>query len=143
MEEFKKKIQRRFNLCLLCCCSVSTVYFVLSHVIKNAPDFSRGMISGLFVAIDLICLYLMIRYMIMMRNEKKLKEEYIRSTDERNIAISRLTMTTSSVISLICTVLAIIITGFFSQTVSITLFIDMAAGVFITVLVNIYYNKKI
>ena len=51
-------------------------------------------------------------------------------------------MRTASVISLMCTGLAIIITGFFSKTVSITLFIDMTAGVLITVLVNLYYNKK-
>ena len=127
---------------MMCCCSGSTIYFVLSRIIKNAPDFSRGMITGVFVAMDLICVYLMFRYMFMLRSEEKLKKEYIKSTDERNIAISRLTMTTSSVISLVVTALAVLVTGFFSQTVSTTLFIDMAAGVLITVLVNQYYNKK-
>ncbi len=51
-------------------------------------------------------------------------------------------MRTASVISLFCTALAIIVTGFFSKTVSLTLFADMIAGTLITVLVNAYYNKK-
>ena len=94
------------------------------------------------MAMDLLCLCLMIKYMVMLRNEDKLKEAYIKSTDERNIEISKETMRTSAVISLVVTALAIMVTGFFSMTVSITLFIDLAVGELITVLVNAYYKKK-
>ncbi|SEH45537.1 hypothetical protein SAMN02910265_00734 [Ruminococcus flavefaciens] len=142
MENFKKKLQRRFYLCLMLCCSGSAVYWGLSYLIKDVPDFSRGMIAGVYFGIIVVAAFLMIKYLILLRNEDKLKAEYIKTTDERNIEISKATMRTSSVISLVATGLAVLITGFFSKTVSITLFIDMTAGALITVLVNLYYNKK-
>ena len=100
------------------------------------------MIAGVYFGIIVVAAFLMIKYLILLRNEDKLKAEYIKTTDERNIEISKATMRTSSVISLVATGLAVLITGFFSKTVSITLFIDMTAGALITVLVNLYYNKK-
>ena len=142
MEEFKKKIQRRFYLCLMLCCSGSAIYWLLSYFIKDVPDYSRGMIAGVYTGIIVIAVFLMIKYLILLRNEDKLKKEYIKTTDERNIEISKETMRTSSVISLGATGLAILITGFFSKTVSTTLFIDLAASSLITVLVFAYYNKK-
>ena len=142
MEEFKKKIQRRFYLCLMLCCSGSAIYWLLSYLIKDVPDYSRGMIAGIYMGMIVVAVFLMIKYLILLRNEDKLKAEYIKSTDERNIEISKETMRTSSVISLGATALAILITGFFSRTASLTLFIDLAASTLITVLVFAYYNKK-
>lgn len=142
MEDFKKKIQRRFYLCLMFCCSGSAIYWGLSRLIKDVPDFSRGMITGIYVGMDVVAVFLMIKYLILLRNETKLKAEYIKTTDERNIEISKETMRTSSVITIALTGLAILITGFFNRTASLTLFIDMAASTLITLLVNLYYKKK-
>ena len=142
MEEFKKKIKFRFQLCTMYTCSGTMLYFLLQRLTENVPDFSKGMLTGLLVGGDLLAVFYMIRCCVLLRDEKKLKEAYIKFTDERNKEISKETMRTASVISLMCTGLAIIITGFFSKTVSITLFIDMTAGALITLLVNLYYNKK-
>ena len=142
MEKFKKKIQRRFYLCLMLCGSGSAIYWGLSYLIKDVPDYSRGMITGIYTGIIFIATVLMIKYLILLRNEDKMKAEYIKTTDERNNEISKETMRTSSLITLVLTGLAILVTGFFSQTVSTTLFIDLAASSLITVLVFAYYNKK-
>lgn len=142
MEEFKKKIQRRFYLCTMYCGAASGTYFLLQHLIKNAPDFSRGMIAGVMVGMDVVAVFLMIKYLMLLRNEKKLKEEYIKSTDERNIAISKETMRTASVVSLMLTAIAVIVSGFFSKVIATTLFAEMTASALITVIVNIFYKKK-
>ena len=142
MEEFKKKLKFRFQLCTMYTCSGTMLYFLLQRLTENVPDFSKGMLTGLLVGGDLLAVFYMIRCFVILQDEKKLKEAYIKSADERNKEISKETMRTASVISLMCTGLAIIVTGFFSKTVSITLFIDMTAGALITVLVNLYYNKK-
>ena len=142
MEEFKKKIKFRFQLCTMYMCSGTMLYFVLQRLTENVPDFSKGMLTGLLVGGDLLALIYMIRCCILLRDEKKLKEEYIKSTDERNNEISKETMRTASVITLMCTSLAIIITGFFSITVSMTLFIDLTVSTLIVLLVNAFYKKK-
>ena len=142
MEKFKKIIQFRFQLCTMYIGSGTTLYFVLQRLIENIPDFSKGMLTGLLVGGDLLALIYMIRCFILLRDEKKLKEAYIKSKDERNNEISKETMRTASVITLMCTGLAIIITGFFSITVSMTLFADLTVSTLIVLLVNAFYNKK-
>lgn len=142
MENFKKKIKFRFQLCTMYMCSGTMLYFLLQRLTENVPDFSKGMLTGLLVGGDLLALIYMIRCCILLRDEKKLKEEYIKSTDERNNEISKDTMRTASVITLMCTSLAIIITGFFSITVSMTLFIDLTVSTLIVLLVNAFYKKK-
>ena len=142
MENFKKKIQRRFYLCLMVCGSGSAIYWVLKNVIKDVPEFSRGMIAGVYTGMVFVAALLMIKYLILLRSEDKLKAEYIKTTDERNIEISKKTMGMSSIICLVLTGLAVLVTGFFSQTVSTTLFADMSISALITVLVNVYYRKK-
>ena len=142
MDEFRKKINFRFNLCLMFCCSGSAIYWLLHRLVENVPDFSRGMIFGMFIAMDFLAVFYMIKCQMLLRNEDKLKAEYIKSKDERNNEISKETMRTSSLITLMGTGLAILVTGFFSKTVSLTLFISMTASALITVLVFAYYNKK-
>ena len=123
MEDFKKKIKFRFQLCTMYMCSGTMLYFLLQRLTENVPDFSKGMLTGLLVGGDLLALIYMIRCFVLLHDEKKLKEAYIKSADERNKEISKETMRTASVISLMCTGLTIIVTGFFSKTVSITLFL--------------------
>ena len=142
MEEFKKKIKFRFQLCTMYTCSGLMLYFLLSRFTENVPDFSRGMLAGLLVGGDLLAAFYMIRCFVLLHDEKKLKEAYIKSKDERNKEISKETMRTASVITLMCTSLAIIITGFFSITVSTTLFIDLTVSTLIVLLVNTFYKKK-
>ncbi|MCI5794383.1 MAG: hypothetical protein MR022_05510 [Ruminococcus sp.] len=142
MEDFKKKIKFRFQLCTMYCCSGSVLFIVLNRLFDNISDFSRGMLSGMMVAIDMLALFLMVKYLVLLRNEDKLKAEYIKSTDERNITISKETMRTASVISLMLTAIAILVSGFFSKVVAITLFAELTVSTLITVIVNAYYKKK-
>lgn len=142
MEDFKKKIKFRFQLCTMYCCSGSVLFIVLNRLFDNISDFSCGMLSGMMVAIDMLALFLMVKYLVLLRNEDKLKAEYIKSTDERNITISKETMRTASVISLMLTAIAILVSGFFSKVVAITLFAELTVSTLITVIVNAYYKKK-
>lgn len=142
MDDFKKKIQFRCHLCTIFFCLHTLIFAVLKHATQNISDYSQGMIFGIFVALDMAVLLYMLKCISLLKNEKKLKEEYIKATDERNIAIAKETTRTATMISIMCTGLAILITGFFSRTVSITLTVDLIAGALITALVYAYYNKK-
>ena len=142
MENFKKKIQLRFTICLAFCGLGTGIFQLLRHLVENTSDYSRGMIYGVFMAIELLAVFYMIRCRMLLGNEEKMKQEYIKSTDERSIAISKETMRTASLINVMCTGLAVIISSFFSKTISTTLVVDIIASSLITTLVYTYYNKK-
>ena len=85
MENFKKKIKFRFQLCTMYMCSGTMLYFLLQRLTENVPDFSRGMLTGLLVGGDLLALVYMIRCCVLLRDEKELKEEYINLELSRNV----------------------------------------------------------
>ena len=97
---------------------------------------------GVFCSTELVSIVMIVYLSLALKDEKKLKDMYIKSTDERNLAISKETMRTASVISLMALAIAVIVSGFFSVTVSLTLFAVLMTDTFITCAVKLYYNRK-
>ena len=68
MEEFKKKLKFRFQLCTLYTCSGTMLYFLLQRLTENVPDFSKGMLTGLLVGGDLLAVFYMIRCFVLLHD---------------------------------------------------------------------------
>lgn len=143
MEDFRKKLTRKYRLIIVfCCCCTLPVYLGLTHLVKGADDFVAGLLSGMYSGIMIVSFFNLVRIHTALHNEEKLKEIYVRETDERNVAISKETMKTASVISLMVTAFAVIISGFFNSVISMVLGISIMANAVITIAVQCYYNKK-
>lgn len=142
MEEFRKKYEKRFWMGTIMCCVLPIIFFAMRFFIKDTSDFSQGLVTGVFVSLMFVSIVFITSIGVTLRNEKLLKKRYIEENDERNNEIAKKTTQTSSLISLYLTAIAVIVSGFFSEIVSITLCIDVMVGAIITVVVKAYYSKK-
>lgn len=142
MEEFRKKYEKRFWMSTIMCCVLPIIFFAMRFFFKDTSDFSQGLVAGVFVSLMFVSVVFCTSIGVTLRNEEMLKKRYIEETDERNNEIAKKTMQTSSFISLYLTAIAVIVSGFFSEIISITLAIDIMVGAIITVAVKAYYKKK-
>lgn len=142
MEEFKKKLTKRYRLIAVFCCFSLLMYFGLNRFVNVADDFASGLVSGVFSGIMIVSVFNLARIYAALNNEEKLKQMYIQATDERNVAVSKETMKTSSVISVMLTAVAAIVSGFFNPIISITLGVSVMVDAVITIAVQSYYNKN-
>ena len=142
MEDFRKKLTQKSRLITGFCCFALPIYIVLIHSAEIAEEFIVGLVTGMFTGIMLVSVFNLIKIQTALNSEEKLREMYIRQTDERNIAIGKETMKTSNFISIMVTALAVIVSGFFNPVISITLAISLIADYVITFVVRTYYNKK-
>lgn len=142
MKEFRKKYENKFKISIFKCLTMPIVFFTAQFLVKGGSEFSQGLVTGVFSALMVTAIFSLVSTYVILHNEEQLKKRYIEETDERNIEIAKKTMQTSSLISLYLTVIAVIVSGFISEVVSITLAIDMIVGVIITVAVGTYYKKK-
>lgn len=142
MEEFRKKVERRFKLdTMVCLCSLA-LYFMLKFLTKGASDFAQGISMGVFVGMEFVALYNLSRTFTALRNEEKLKEMYINETDERNIAVQKETSQKGLTISTVGTAIAAIAAGFFDEKICFTLVSILLFSALVTIILNAYYNKK-
>ncbi len=142
MEDFKKKLTRKYRLITSFCCCATIMYLGLMRFTTTVNDFAEGLVCGMYIGIMIVSIFFVMKIHTALHNEEKLKDMYINETDERNIAISKETMKTSSVVSLMATALAVIISGFFNPVISMTLGISIMADAVITIAVQFYYKKK-
>lgn len=142
MEDFRKKVERRFKLdTMVCLCSLA-LYFMLKFLTKGASDFAQGISMGVFVGMEIVAVYSLSRTFTALRNEEKLKEMYINETDERNIAIQKETSQKGSTISMVGTAVAAIAAGFFDEKICFTLVAALLFSALVTIILNAYYNRK-
>lgn len=142
MKEFRKKYKNKLKISIFMCLTMPIVFFSVQFFVKGGSQFSKGLVTGLFSALMVTSVFSAVSTFVILHNEEQLKKRYIQETDERNNEIAKKTMQTSSLISLYLTAIAVIVSGFFSEIVSITLCIDVMVGAIITVAVKTYYKKK-
>lgn len=142
MKEFRKKYENKLKISIFMCLTMPIVFFTAQFLVKGGSDFSKGLVTGLFSALMVTAVFSLVSTYVILHNEELLKKRYIEENDERNNEIAKKTMQTSSLISLYLTAIAVIISGFFSEIVSITLAVEMIVGAIITVAVGTYYKKK-
>lgn len=141
MEDFKKKIQKRFWISTFVSLFVPLVLIVLQIITKKDVDYASGMIYGAVSGALVTAVFNIARMYSALHNEEKLKKMYIEETDERNIMLNKETGNTALIISLVCISFASVIASFFNIGISIALAAAACFTTMVTVIVRIYYNK--
>ena len=155
MEHYKEKLKIQ-NLFLGICCGILAVFAVFaagselglftffSPVAGNSHWASgwHGYIFGASIGIFSGMLGYLIRNVRAMKNDRKLKELYVKEHDERSIRIQTLAGNMTMKCLLWMGLVATIIAGYFSITVSVTIL----ACIFVSSVINLifiaYYSKK-
>ena len=156
MEQYKEKLKIT-NLFLIIGCTVLAIFAVLAigselgwfHILKPIAGDSHwhsrwnGFVTGASCGVLGLLLYSLIRNRQALKDEKKLKKLYVKEHDERTIQILTLARNTAMQILLIGGLVAVVIAGYFSITVSLTILACIFAASITSLLLVGYYNKKL
>ena len=146
MEEYRKALKKRSALWLLLLIVSALgigLFFVLGGVLFGMDAALRRGFGGMFGALLIVSLGYYVTIRTTLGDEKKLKEQYIRSTDERNLSIEAKSSNVT---------LNIVMAGLFIAFMLLMLFGGKGAGTLpgiawygiwlIKSAVKSYYNKK-
>ena len=102
-----------------------------------------GYIFGSTIGVFAVMLTGLFRNLRALQDEKKLKELYVKSHDERNIQIATQARNAAMQILLCMGLVATIIAGYFNILVSITIFVCIWVSSSVSLLMMWYYGKKL
>ena len=155
MNEFRDKLKLQ-NLFIAFCCFILSIFSFLSAALEagiipilrnlNGPEhwhsMWRGMIMGVSVGFLIIMVATLIRNILALKDDKRLKKLMIASTDEREILIWTNARSSAMQIFLISGIVAGIVAGYFSIAVSVTIFACLFVNSIIGLLCMFYYKGK-
>lgn len=154
METYREKLKIQ-NVTLAVACVILAAFCVLGFlgeagIVNLAPSAGdshwqsqwRGFISGASLGILALLLFGLIRNLLALRDENKLKKLYIKESDERQAQICTLAMSAAMRASLVLGLVAVIVAGYFSVTVSLTLLASLFAVSLVTIGFKLYFMRK-
>ena len=156
MEQYKEKLKIT-NIFLTIGCVVLAAFAILAigselgwfrilHPATNDAHWKStwyGYIFGSTIGVFAVLLACLIRNFRALKDEKKLKKLFVEAHDERTIQIQTLARNTAMQILLCMGLVATIIAGYYSVTVSITIFVCIWVSSSVNLLLIGYYNKKL
>ena len=156
MEQYKEKL-RITNVFLMIGCIVLAVFVVLAigselgwfQILKPIAGDSHwhshwnGFITSASCGIFALLFVSLIRNRRALKDEKQLKKLYVKEHDERTIQILTLARNTAMQILLMGGLVAVVIAGYFSITVSLTILACIFTASITSLLLVGYYSKKL
>ena len=155
MENYKEKLRIQnliiaiasFVLAAFCLLFAAVEAGILPFPVPTAGDSHwqsmwRGFVCGASFAILAFLIFGLVRNIRALRNEKFLKKLYIRENDERSIQIWTSARAAAFQAFLLLGLVAIVVAGYFSVTVSITILCCVWFASIIGLLFKLYYSKK-
>ena len=145
MEKFKKNIKQKFIVCTIAYAvmfsaalilSMLTAFEILIPVTEDAA-FCGGLIGG-----GAVMLSHALNYRKGLKNEEKLKELYIKDTDERSVIIFKSTYSLASYLLVILMLIAAIIFAYINSVICYTLLTVLIVFAILISISSLYYNKK-
>lgn len=110
-------------------------------IINSINDFSNGFYTGTGGGLIGAGIATIIKNVILLRNEEKLKKAEIESNDERNKLIGQKTLSISAIIGFFIIYICLIISGFYNEVVFSTLLCCLGGIGLIAFVVYIILNK--
>lgn len=154
METYREKLKLQ-NVVFAIGCVALTLFSVLGFlgeagVVKLALSVGdghwqslwRGFISGASIGILAMLLFGLIRNLRALKDEKKLKQQYVKEGDERQKQIYTNALCAAMRATLILGLAAVIVAGYFSMTVSLTLLVTVLLVSLMTLAFKLYFGKK-
>lgn len=150
MENYKKMMQQKFSSKAIMLCFGSAVFMIgqQGYLSKYKPDgdfgdFISGFQIGLFIAFAIWLIASTTYIGVALKDDKKLKEMYIKYTDERNMKISEMTGVKLYQCLYFPLLIATIVAGYFSSEVFFTLLAVIFFISMVTFVRGIYFNKTL
>ncbi|MBO7474342.1 MAG: hypothetical protein J6U00_10170 [Ruminococcus sp.] len=141
MEGLRSKLKTNIMLCRLLIVVLIIIFIVLKileyrkvlHGDTNIGFFSTGII---------VLVMNILRMKKALRDEKSLKELYIRNTDERVISIQLRAANSTSLLTIFLLCIGMMVSSYINDTVAYTL--AVALGIYILIYLSslVYFNKK-
>ena len=156
MELFREKLKVQ-NMAIGMCCMVLAIFCFLAApgeagfigFMVPASNNShwqsmwRGIVMGMSVGILIVMIAFLIRNILALKDDKRLKKLYVETNDEREIQIWTAARSTAMQIFLMAGVVAAIVAGYFSMAVSITIIVCMFIQSMIGLACSIYFRMKL
>lgn len=146
LQNYRKEIARRISL-LVVFCVTALLAIVLGAVflkdISPSKADTTDYVLGFFTGIELVCLFYIGCLIRAYRDEKYLKEMYTKETDEREILIRM--KSGKDIVPILSFVIAVIacVMSYVNYEVFIALTAVAIAQIIITVILKIYWSKKL
>lgn len=146
LQNYRKEIARRISL-LVVFCVTALLAIVLGAVflkdISPSKADTTDYVLGFFTGIELVCIFYMGCLIRAYRDEKYLKEMYTKETDEREILIRM--KSGKNIVPILSFVIAVIacVMSYVNYEVFIALTAVAIAQIIITVILKIYWSKKL
>ncbi|MFR6599388.1 MAG: hypothetical protein ACLURU_07665 [Finegoldia magna] len=146
LQNYRKEIARRISL-LVVFCVTALLAIVLGAVflkdISPSKADTTDYVLGFFTGIELVCIFYMGCLIRAYRDEKYLNEMYTKETDEREILIRMKSGT--NIVPILSFVIAVIacVMSYINFEVFIALTAVAIAQIIITVILKIYWSKKL
>ena len=146
LQNYRKEIARRISL-LVVFCVIALLAIVLGadflkDISLKTTD-RTDYVLGFFTGIELVCVFYMGCLIRAYRDEKYLKEMYTKETDEREILIRM--KSGKNIVPILSLVIAVIacVMSYVNYEVFIALTAVAIAQIFITLILKIYWSKKL
>ncbi|MBE6533475.1 MAG: hypothetical protein E7678_00670 [Ruminococcaceae bacterium] len=145
MEKFKKNIKQKFIVTTIAYIVMFSAAIILSMLnafeiltpVTGDTAFCGGLIGG-----GVVMLGHALNYRKGLKNEEKLKELYIKDTDERSVVIYKSTYSLASYLLVILMLIAAIIFAYINSVICYTLLTVLIVFAILISISSLYYNKK-
>lgn len=154
METYREKLKIQ-NIVLGLACLILTAFCILGFaaetgLVELAPVTGdshwqsewRGFLSGVSMGLLALMLLGLVRNLLALKDEKKLKKLYIKEHDERTIQVQTAAKATGCQVFLILGLVAVIVFGYFSITISLTILACTLCLSVTCALFKLYYFRK-
>ena len=145
-EEYRKELKRKNGLLLFAmlgaAAMAAVILFVELRGIGEISDYMLGVYCGACTGISIASLVLLIRNLLLLNNEEKLKQSRIENYDERNAEIRSKAMLAAIRVMLICCMVTALVGGLYdAYLIKVMLFVTYVF-LFSYLLADTYYRKK-
>lgn len=146
LQNYRKEIARRISLLVVFCVIALLAIVLGADFLKDISPKTTDRtdyVLGFFTGIELVCVFYMGCLIRAYRDEKYLKEMYTKETDEREILIRM--KSGKNIVPILSLVIAVIacVMSYVNYEVFIALTAVAIAQIFITLILKIYWSKKL
>ena len=148
MERYKKTLKTRialFRIVILLNVILSVTLRLLDNKgkipnsVRNITDFQ----TGFMLSLAIVSLFILIKYCKLLKNERMLREAYLKETDERMILIRSKAGMPALLITSVIMIFAGIIAGYFNIIVFYSLLVTGVCQLLLGVCLKFYYMHKL
>lgn len=154
-EQYRQKLKLQSIILAVCCLALLAFSLVVAAAEAGKIAFFtpvagdshwqsmwRGFVTGAAIGLFICMLVFLMRNVLALRSEEALKKRYVKDHDERTIQIWTSARALSMQIVLPIGLVAIVVSGYFSMNVSITIWACLMLQIFIGLGCKFYYSTK-